>query len=99
MNCNKAINNLTKLETKSVNNIDFNIIRNFSNGYITKDINFKNDGKSFHFQEKVKAISLNTFKFYFNVANLKIEAIFGDYKLNPFDMDNSDRLILIARKK
>ncbi len=99
MNCNKAINTLKKSETKSVNNIDFKITRDFKNEYITKNINFSDNDTRYHYQEKVKAISLDIFKLYFDIANLKIEATFGDYKLNPFDINNSDRLILIARKK
>ncbi len=99
MNCNNAINNLNRSETKSINNINFNIKRDFSKGYITKDINFSDSGKTYHFQEKVKAISLDRFKSYFKLANLKIEATFGDYNLSPFDIENSKRLILIARKK
>ena len=47
----------------------------------------------------MKSISLEAFKNYFLKANLTIDAIFGDYDLNPFELENSDRLILVARKK
>ena len=98
MNCNKVINNLTNKEHKTVDGIEFNITRSYNNGHIIKDINFNDKGNSFHFQENVKAISLSEFKNYFNTANLNIESIFGDYELSQFDIDNSDRLIIIARK-
>ncbi len=99
MNSNKVINNLTPSESKVVDNVTFNITRAVINGFITKNINFRDQDKEFHFQEKVKVIPLEVFKSYFEVANLKIEATFGDYNLNPFDLENSDRLILIGRKQ
>jgi len=98
MNCNKVINNLTKVEGKLVDNVCFNITREFTGGYIIKNICFNQDGTDYSFQEKVKAISLKDFKTYFSKANLKIEAIFGDYNLTPFNEETSDRLIIIAKK-
>ncbi len=98
MNCKNVIANLEKKEVKTIHNIDFIISRSYSNKYIIKDIEFTDKGIAYHFQEKVKALSLNQFKNYFDIANLKIEAIFGDYNLNPFDEENSERLIIIAKK-
>ena len=98
MNCNKVINNLRFKEVKTVNNINFNIVRSYNNGHIIKDIEFKDKNSTFKYQENVKAISLAEFKNYFSTANLNIESIFGDYELNDFDIENSDRLIIIARK-
>jgi SAM-dependent methyltransferase len=99
MNCNKTIKNLTQTETKIIDTIEFNISRAVIEGYIIKSISFKHNNTDYVFQEKVKVISLEVFKSYFDTANLKIESTFGDYNLNPFDLDNSDRLILVARKK
>ena len=60
-------------------------------------------GESFpslhHFQEKVKALTITDFRVYFNAANLKIVAIFGNYNLTSFDEKISDRLIVIAKKQ
>ncbi|MBL4668768.1 MAG: class I SAM-dependent methyltransferase [Flavobacteriales bacterium] len=98
MNCNKVIQNLTKKESKMIDSIRFNIKKDYINGYIVKNIDFNTANKSYHFQEKVKAISLTDFKNYFEKANLKMEAIFGDYDLNSFDVNTSDRLIMIVKK-
>lgn len=98
MNCNKVINNLTNEETKTVDNIQFNIKRSYNNGHIIKDIKFDDKDKTYHYQENVRAISLTEFKNYFNTANLNIESTFGDYSLNPFDIETSNRLIIIAKK-
>lgn len=99
MNSNKVINNLVKEEIKVVDKIEFKIKRSFINGHIVKDINFEAETEKHQYQEKVKAISLDAFKRYFSNANLTIDSIFGDYDLNPFDFEKSDRLILVARKK
>jgi SAM-dependent methyltransferase len=98
MNSKKAINNLNTVEKKKIDTITFDIKKSFKNDYIVKDIQIHDNGNSTHFQERVKAISLESFKSYFALANLKIEAIFGDYHLNPFNEDVSDRLILVVNK-
>jgi len=99
MNSIKVIQHLNKQETKEIDTIKFNIKRSFTNGHIVKDINFEAENIQYQYQEKVKSISLEAFKNYFLKANLTIDAIFGDYDLNPFELENSDRLILVARKK
>jgi SAM-dependent methyltransferase len=99
MNCAKVLKNLTISESKNVDDIKFNINRGEIDGHIVKNIHFKDKGADYNFKEKVKIISLKVFKSYFDVADLKIEAIFGDYNLNPYDINNSDRLILLAKKK
>lgn len=99
MNSHKVINSLVRTETKEIDGIKFNIKRNYINEHIIKDINFVADNKEYHFQEKVKAISLTDFEKYFDKANLSIDGVFGDYSLNEFNIENSDRLILIATKK
>jgi len=101
MNSNKVINALSNElhEVKNINNTTFNIKRRLDDEYIIKDIEFCVNNIDYHYQEKVKAITLDDFKTYFKTSNLYIEAIFGDYQLNSFDIDNSDRLILIARKQ
>lgn len=99
MNCNKVINDLTKSETVIIDNICFNIKRGYNNGFIIKNIKFSDKGVNYNYQERVKAISLSEFKDYFENANLKIEAIFGNYDLEDFNIHSSDRLILVAKKQ
>lgn len=99
MNASKVIKNLVKQETKAIENISFNLSRSIENGNIIKKIDFNDNGKSFHFEEKVQALVLADFEFLINQTNLKIDTIFGDYNLNEFDEKNSDRLIIVGRKK
>lgn len=98
MNVTKIVNDLVEAETKTIEGITFNISKNVVDGFIVKQIDFEDKGNSYSFQERVKAISKNDFIRYFDLANLKIEATFGDYALNTFDENTSERLIIVARK-
>ena len=97
MNTKKVINELVLSEEKTVENIDFQIRRSIQNGYIVKDIRFK-DKKLYHFQEKVQALTLTDFKEIFEKSGLKIMNLWGDYFLNDFNAINSPRLIILAQK-
>ena len=72
--------------------------RELVDGQIVKHIDFKDQKRTFSFQEKVQAISLSDFENLFSHTGLKIIATFGDYSLNEFDSNNSDRLIIVAKK-
>lgn len=98
MNVNKVIKNLVSKENVERDDIEFRIKRHVTNGFITKEINLTEKTEELHFQERVKAIDLNKFKSYCTQANLKIKHTFGDYNLSDFDVENSDRLILILTK-
>lgn len=89
--------NLVKEETKVIDNVEFRILRRSDNKYIYKEIRF-NDKKDFLFQERVMNLSLNNFKSYLKEYNLKIIKLFGDYNLNKFDKNNSERLIMVIKK-
>ncbi len=82
-------------ETKIVDGITFFIQREIKDGYIYKNIRFKNNNQEYNFTEKVKAISLLDFKNYFMEAGVNLKHCFGDYQLNEYNKETSSRLILI----
>jgi len=86
---------LVKEEIITKNNIQFHINRSIDNGFIKKDIRFTADAQEHHYNEYVRYINLDTFKKYIDAAGLKLKHTFGDYDLNPFDIENSNRLILV----
>ena len=98
MNANKVINNLVREETKSIDHISFRLKRSYENGNIVKTIDFTDKENDFHFTEKVQALFLEDFQSLISQSNLKIDSIFGDYNLNPFNKEISDRLIIVGRK-
>ncbi|MGC6470266.1 MAG: methyltransferase domain-containing protein [Flavobacteriales bacterium] len=98
LNVKKTLLNLTEYEEKIVDNITFKIRRSLKNNYLIKDIRFEDQGKSYHFTEKVKAYTLNDFINLFENAQMKIINLWGDYELNDFNAEDSPRLIITAQK-
>jgi len=98
MNVKKVIANLVLNEKKTIDNIQFDITRQLKNRYILKDICITDRQEQSRFQEKVKAITLAEYSEFIANAGLKIIDIFGNYKLDDFDEEISDRLILICKK-
>jgi SAM-dependent methyltransferase len=99
LNAHKTIANLVSSEVKTSQGIDFNIHRELKDGFIVKTIEFTAENKSFQFQEKVRALNLSDFESHFNATGLQIINTFGDYTLNGYETEQSDRLILVARKQ
>jgi len=97
MNSDFVIDNLVPEDTKTVNDIDFNLKRYVADGYIVKDISFTADGTDYNFQERVRAITLQDFELLFEQAGVYLLDVFGDYKLRKFNPKTSERLILIFK--
>lgn len=98
LNAQKAIDNMVEKEEKIVDNLTFKIKRKLKDGFIVKQISFDDKGRKFKFEEKVKVLYQKDFINYFNLAGLKLFKVAGDYQLNDFDIQTSDRLILFAKK-
>jgi SAM-dependent methyltransferase len=97
MNVNQVIANLVPEETKTVEGIDFHIKRYVQDGHIHKEITFQDQGESFHFTEKVQALTLQNFQDMMEEAGIYLLDIFGDYKLKKFHKTESERLIMIFK--
>ena len=97
MNSQHVIESLVPEDEKTVDGITFNLKRYVQDGYIIKDIKFEADGTEFSFQERVRAFTLKDFETIFDQAGVHLLDVFGDYKLNRFDANNSERLIMIFK--
>lgn len=89
--------NLVAEETKTIDGITFKINRKIENNFVIKDIYFEDKGENFHFTEKVKAYSLQDFEQMMESQEIYLLDTFGDYKLNKFYKNTSERLILIFK--
>jgi hypothetical protein len=85
-------------ELKSVDGIDFEITKEIIDKRVIKTIRFKDQNEDFEFQEKVSLFDLEDFIAMYKESGLDLLHCFGDYQLNPFDSETSDRLILIVHK-
>jgi len=91
-------NNLVPKETKELDGITFDITRKIQHNKIVKSILINDNGITSEYFEKVQAINLNDFKNLINQTNLTITNVFGNYNLEPFDEETSNRLILVGTK-
>ena len=79
--------------------IDFHIKKKIEDEHVIKDIVFSQNGKEFHFFEKVKLHTLEKIGEYAEEFGFERQAIFGDYFLNAFEDNTSPRCINIFKKK
>ena len=98
-NINKVKKDLIENEIIFKKNIKFRIERKIYEDHINKSISFNHKKKQYNFNEKVNNLSLDNFKNYLSNTNLEIQEVFGDYDLNPFERNNSSRLIIVFKKK
>jgi SAM-dependent methyltransferase len=99
MNSKKVKQNIKTEEIITIGDIPYTINKNIENDFIVKKISFTDKGKEYRFEERVKTLTLADFEKYFKANKLKIVNLRGNYKLDEFDENSSDRLILIARKE
>ena len=97
MNAHLAIKNLIPFETKIIDGIPFNLTKTYDGMHIFKDIEFEDQGQSFHFTERVQALKLADFEQLLTQNNMEILHIFGNFQLEEFDENTSERLIIVAK--
>lgn len=83
---------------KEVNGVRFISKRWLENGYIRKTIDIEDDNVNEHYEEHVRLLELEDFLRFGEQAELKTEAIYGNYDLEAFNAPTSDRLILVFSK-
>ena len=99
MNSRRVINSLVESETKVVDPIEFKITRNYDGRHIFKHINFDDAGVKHSYTERVQTLMLEDFEALLTKNGFNILSTFGDFDLNGFQEETSDRLILVAKKK
>lgn len=98
MNAQKVSKGLVPDEKLKADDVIFDIKRYVADDKIVKEINFTDSGNTFQFKEEVALLNLSDFESFYKEAGLELFNTFGDFHLNPFSLENSDRLITMARK-
>jgi SAM-dependent methyltransferase len=98
MNSKRVITNLVESETKVIDGITFNIERVYDGSHIHKHIRFEAEGQDLYFTERVQALMQEDFQSLLNAGGFEIIRTFGDFDLNAYHAETSDRLILIAKR-
>ena len=76
----------------------FKIEKKIENNSIIKHIEFSDGDKDFYFEESVSLLKKEDFENFAISAGLKIVNMFGNYKLDPFEPNTSERLIILFKK-
>ncbi|HET6769563.1 MAG TPA: class I SAM-dependent methyltransferase [Chitinophagaceae bacterium] len=87
-------------ETKEIDGIVYHISRWTDERFFYKKIAIENmQSAQSEFVEQVAKFDLNDFGYLFERNGLRLEKVYGDYRLNEYDRVESPRMILLARKK
>jgi len=97
-NSNKVINSFKSEYYEKRGDISFEIKKKIINDAILKRIEFSDNGKNYYFEESVSLLKKKDFEGFASDAGLVLKSCFGNYQLEPFDENLSDRLILIFKK-
>ncbi len=89
-----------KLE-KQIEGVNYYITKWFDETHFYKKIVVEDDKleEPLEYMEKVAKFTLGDFNDMFSFHHLQLQEVYGDYKLGPYDVKKSPRLIMIARKK
>ena len=99
MNTEMILRSVMSDEVRKFEGVTFKITKSIKDDFIIKKIEGDDNGKTFAYEEKVKLITLKKFEQYFDECGFKITHVFGDYSLNEYKKEASDRLILVAKRK
>ncbi|NBC04950.1 MAG: methyltransferase domain-containing protein [Bacteroidetes bacterium] len=99
LNVEKLKGTIRPNEKKVINGIRFDLNRTLDGDTVRKKIFVHPpDSNVLYFEERVKAFGLRDFEMMFKEVPLEIQRVYGDYQLNSFKPETSDRLILRAKK-
>jgi cyclopropane fatty-acyl-phospholipid synthase-like methyltransferase len=97
-NATKVEKALIPHDVKKAGGIDFEVSKQVKDGCIYKQIHFVDGEKEFTFTEQVQLLHLSDFIRLFESAGFKVNHTFGNYLLEPFNVESSDRLILVCSR-
>jgi SAM-dependent methyltransferase len=101
LNVHHAEKHLVKSETLVLENNPFHISRWHDDSHFFKQIQIEKNGRhnlKHLYTEKVAKFSLGDFTDMLAYQNMQVQEVFGDYQLGHYDIQNSPRMIIIAKK-
>ena len=98
LNPGKLKKDIKSSETREISDVIFKIRRFYEDGWIIKTIDIEDGNSSYEFQERVWAIEHEVFKSMLSKTGFSILDTFGNYNMNAYNVKDSERQIIIARK-
>jgi SAM-dependent methyltransferase len=102
LNVNFTIDNLDKISVAERGDIQFHISKWHDEDFFFKQIQIKDKSSAAMkhlYTERVAKFSLGDFTEMLSYQNLQIQEVFGDYDLGRYNIKQSPRMIIVARKK
>ena len=99
LNAQCVKNNFVANTEQIIDGIHFHISKRIENNTVIKSIDFTDNNKAYHFEERVKLFDKSYFESLALVCGFTILHTFGNYKLEPFELQTSPRLILVLQKQ
>jgi len=99
LNATKVEAGLPKKGEKQSGEILFSWQTQKQDDFVKKKIHVQDQKQHFDFEEKVRLITKEEFTGLLEQENLQILHTFGNYRLEPYVREDSDRLIIVAGKK
>jgi SAM-dependent methyltransferase len=100
LNVHYAEDHLVHKFEKQIDGVNYFITKWFDETHFYKKIIIEDDNlqEPLEYVEKVAKFTLGDFNDMFAFHHLQLQEVYGDYKLGPYDVKKSARLIMIARK-
>lgn len=98
LNAKHTVDCLKSDYTEKRKDIDFHISKKVRGNSIVKRIEFSDQGHNYFFEECVSLLRKEDFVKFGNAAGLKLTKTFGNYLLQEYEENNSERLILLFTK-
>lgn len=98
LNSNFCIQSIVPQEVKEVEGIHFDIRRKFDGKYIRKEIDVIDHGKTYHFEEKVRAYCFQQLHELLEKSGFTVVSLFGSFDLDEFEEASSERAIFICKR-
>jgi SAM-dependent methyltransferase len=96
LNAAEIQKNIKPREIITIDDTEFTILKEIRNGFIYKTVEFSAEKQTMRFCEKVRLLGLKDFQTLLFATGLQIIDTFGNYSLEPFSEENSERLIIAA---
>jgi len=100
LNVHYAEDHLVHKFEKQIDGVNYFITKWFDETHFYKKIVIEDDNlqEPLEYMEKVAKFTLGDFNDMYAFHHLQLQEVYGDYKLGPYDVKKSPRLIMIARK-
>lgn len=92
-------NNLVEECTETDGDITFKINKRIEGDCVIKTIRFQDKGHKYCYEERLRLYTLKAITSMIEAAGASVKTCYGDYRLQPFSEENSERILLVAQKK